>query len=310
VKNRKLLVPAMTVALVSTVLNVSPASADSASLDAEAVAALETVERILGNQTAVGAVGHDADSAAIVIEDGVTIDVPVDPSDGISVDSAAGTAAVFTPTDSSLGDFVADGAVAVAAGDGYAAVAQPLEDGDFRLAVVLEDASAPTQLSYNVALDPGVLPVQRLDGGFDFVDANGQMVGGIGAPWAVDAAGSFVPVGYSFNGNTLTRAVYTNDGTVYPVSTNFCLFGRNDQGGCNGTPEDLVRRLANASHQVAKPSAPRIIQPVQPEKAALQFACSMTIAPWNGSLGVTAGRKLINTGQVLLGSKEPSCIHR
>lgn len=151
---------------------------------------------------------------------------------------------------------------------------------------------------------------QAAEGGHDFVDAGGAVVGGLGAPWAVDAAGNLVPVGYSFNGNTLTRTVYTTDATVYPVATNFCLFGRNSQGGCNGTPEDIVRSLANASHQVAKPSAPRIIQPVQPEKAALQFACSTTIMPHNGSLGVRAGANLIQTGHVLLGSKEPSCTFR
>ncbi len=245
-KNRKLLVPVMTVVLVSTGLIVSPASADSVPLDAEAVAALETVEQILGNQTAVGAVGQDADSAAIVIEDGVTIDVPVDPSDGISVDSAAGTAAVFTPTDSSLDDFVTDGAVAVAAGDGYAAVAQPLEDGDFRLAVVLEDASAPKSLSYRVELEPGVQPVQRVDDGYDFVDAAGAVVGGLGAPWAVDAAGNLVPVGYSFNGNTLTRTVYTTDAIVYPVTTNFCLFGKNPNGSCRNPVRPVVNAVETA----------------------------------------------------------------
>lgn len=245
-KNRKLLVPVMTVVLVSTGLIVSPASADSVPLDAEAVAALETVEQILGNQTAVGAVGQDADSAAIVIEDGVTIDVPVDPSDGISVDSAAGTAAVFTPTDSSLDDFVTDGAVAVAAGDGYAAVAQPLEDGDFRLAVVLEDASAPKPLSYRVELEPGVQPVQRVDDGYDFVDAAGAVVGGLGAPWAVDAAGNLVPVGYSFNGNTLTRTVYTTDAIVYPVTTNFCLLGKNPNGSCRNPVRPVVNAVETA----------------------------------------------------------------
>lgn len=245
VKNRKLFVPAMTAVLVSTGLIVSPASADSVPLDDEAVAALETVEQILGSQTAVGAVGHDADSAAIVIEDGVTIDVPVDPSDGISVDSAAGIAAVFTPIDGSLGDFVADGALSVAAGDGYSTVAQPLEDGDLRLAVVLDDASAPTQLSYAVELEAGVQPVQRTDGGYDFVDAAGAVVGGLGAPWAVDAAGNLVPVGYSFNGNTLTRTVYTNDATAYPVTTNFCLFGKNPNGSCRGS--GVVKNVAKAA---------------------------------------------------------------
>jgi hypothetical protein len=45
----------------------------------------------------------------------------------------------------------------------------------------------------------------------------------------------FVPVGYSFNGTILTRTVCPNDATVYPVTTNFCLFGRNPNGSCCGS---------------------------------------------------------------------------
>lgn len=245
-KHRKFLVMVVAATLLPTTVVADRVQAETASADVDVVAAVEMVEQVLGSQTAVGVVGHDVDSVVALVEDGVTIDVPVDPSDGIAVDPQAGTAAVFTPTDVALGDFVADGVLAVAAGDGYAAVAQPLEDGDFRLAVVLDDATAPTSLSYQVELDPGVQPVQRLDGGYDFVDAAGAVVGGIGAPWAVDAAGNLVPVGYSFNGTTLTRTLYTNDTTVYPVTTNFCLFGKNPDGSCRNPVRPVVNAVETA----------------------------------------------------------------
>jgi hypothetical protein len=53
----------------------------------------------------------------------------------------------------------------------------------------------------------------------------------------------FVPVGYSFNGTILTRTVCPNDATVYPVTTNFCLFGRNPNGSCCNP----VRPVVNAA---------------------------------------------------------------
>jgi hypothetical protein len=171
----------------------------------------------------------------VLVEDGVAIDVPADPNNGIAIDSHIGSAVVITPTDAQLTDFEADGTTAVAEGNGYSTVAQPLEDGDFRLAVVLEDAIAPTTLGYQLELDAGVQPVMRPDGGFDFIAIDGTIVGGIGAPWATDAAGQPVPVAYSIAGNTLTRTLLTSDTTQFPVITNFCIFGRNPNGSCRGS---------------------------------------------------------------------------
>ena len=104
---------------------------------------MEVVTALLGSQTAVASVTHDADTAVHLVEDGVVMDIPADPNDGISIDAQTGTAVVVTPLDTQLAEFEADATTATADGDGYSTVAQPLEDGDFRLAVVLEDESAP-----------------------------------------------------------------------------------------------------------------------------------------------------------------------
>lgn len=204
-----------------------------ASNEEQAREALETVNALLGAETAIAATSHDEDTAVRLTEDAVTIDIASDPQDGIAIDSA--TSIVIAPTDTALGDFTARATTAVAAGDGYSSVAQPLEDGGFRMAVVLEDDSAPTSLSYEFQLESGVEPVRRADGGYDFVDSAGTKVGGIGAPWAIDAAGTPVEASYEFNGTVLTRTVTVGDSTAFPVVTNFCIFGKNPNGSCRGS---------------------------------------------------------------------------
>lgn len=231
-KQGRRFVAAMLCSAALTTVTVTTASASEAD---SVESALDAVSDLLGNQTAVASVAQDADSAVVLVEDGVAIDVPSDPNDGIAIDSHTGSAVVITPTDAQLTDFEANGTTAVADGDGYSTVAQPLEDGDFRLAVILKNASAPNTLSYQLELDPGVQPVMRPDGGFDFVAPDGTTVGGTGAPWAIDAAGQPVPVSYSITGNTLSRTVLTSDATQFPVITNFCIFGRNPNGSCRGS---------------------------------------------------------------------------
>jgi hypothetical protein len=227
------------------VMAATATSTVSASDSGPGVDGLEVVRDLLGSQTAVAPVDHDADTAVQLVEDGVVVDIPADPSDGISIDSQTGTAVVVTPLDTQLAEFEADATTAIADGDGYSAVAQPLEDGDFRLAVVLEDESAPTTLSYDFELDPGVQPVRREDGGYDFVNTTGEVVGGIGSPWAIDAAGNPVAASYDFDGTVLTRTMTIGDSTVFPVLTNWCVFGKNPNGSCRGS--GVVKNVAKAA---------------------------------------------------------------
>jgi hypothetical protein len=167
------------------------------------------------------------------VEDGTTIDVPRDPDKGIAIDlSGLGVDVVVAPLDGSLADFVTSNNVAIAQGDGYSTIAQPTEDGEFRMAVVLDDASAPRSMVYDFALEPGTAITKRSDGGYDFADATGKTLGGLGAPWGIDANGNLVDVSYSFAGGRLTRTIEVDATTAFPVVANWCLFGKNPNGSC------------------------------------------------------------------------------
>ena len=174
----------------------------------------------------------------VVVEHGTVVDVPTDPADGLTVDTAgSGVEVTMTPLDETLGEFdlVAGDPVAVAEGDGYETVAQPLADGDFRLAVTISGPESPHSFAYEMELPDGASALKRSDGGFDFVDAAGVVVGGLGAPWGEDAAGQPVAVTYDLVGNVLTRTVAISDAAAYPVLTNWCLFGKNPNGSCRGS---------------------------------------------------------------------------
>ncbi len=198
--------------------------------------AVSVIDDLLGGQSATNVVATGGDSAVVVASAGTVVEVPKDPSDGIAVDLAgSGADLVFTPPDPALEDFGRDGALAAAEGDGYSTVAQPLLGGDFRLAVTLDDPTAPRSLTYDLDLPEGTRVAPRPDGGFDFLAADGSLTGGLAAPWGVDAAGVPVEVVYHYSGDgRITRHVLTTSDTAFPVVANFCIFGKNKNGGCRG----------------------------------------------------------------------------
>lgn len=195
---------------------------------------VQQLDELLGDQTATAPATSDLDTSLDSTVAGTDIDVPRDPDDGIEVDLAGGGPAVtISPAEQELGDFSpTDEGTAAAAGEDFTTVAQPLADGDFRLAVVLDGPSAPTDLSYTLELPTGTTAHQRDDGGFDFVDESGVITGGLGAPWGVDAAGQPVMAYYTLAGQTITRHILASESAVYPVTSNFCLFGKLSNGRC------------------------------------------------------------------------------
>jgi hypothetical protein len=218
--------------------------------DGATVDAVTVVEDLLGNQTAGGVVAAGGDTAVVVATAGTVVDVPTDPTDGIAVDLAgSGADVAITPLDPGLDDFARDGAMATAGGDGYATVVQPLVGGDLRLAVTLDDPSAPRSLSYDLDLPEGTQVIQRPDGGFDFVAVDGTLTGGLAAPWAIDANGNPVSVSYHHDGNgRITRHILTDADTAYPVIANFCIFGKNPNGSCRNPIRgswDAIRKAAS-----------------------------------------------------------------
>jgi hypothetical protein len=194
-------------------------------------------EALLGNQTAPTVASTSPEEALTSKVDGTEVVIPEGVGDPLTVDLAAGAASLdIEIADREAGGFKPTaGGVAASAGDSYTSIAQPLAGGDFRLAVVLQDRSAPSTYTYDLGLEPGVRSVRRPDGGYDFVDADGGAVGGVAAPWGLDAAGHSVDVTYDLQDGRLVRTVLTDRSTVFPVVTNFCIFGKNPNGSCRGS---------------------------------------------------------------------------
>ena len=233
----RLLMSVVATAVLLGVLAV-PAGADAQGDDAgEAFVeqAADVMQETLSAGAASASVTSDGDSELVVVEDGTSIDVPSDAADPIVIELATGAGVEVQLDATETGDFERDGNVAVAEADGFRTIAEPTDDGGFRLAVIITDDASPKDFSYDFTLDEGTSVVARDDGGFDFVDGDGAIVGGIAAPWGVDAAGKPVAVWYDFDGSTLVRHVATDETTVFPVATNWCMFGKNPNGSCRGS---------------------------------------------------------------------------
>ncbi|MFI5974866.1 hypothetical protein [Streptomyces sp. NPDC051452] len=97
------------------------------------------------------------------------------------------------------------------------AAAQATTDGGFRALFTLNDANAPRQQSFRLALPTGATVRQTAEGGLIVFNADGTIIGGLETPWAKDANGNAVPTTYTVDGDTVTQTVTPNADTAFPV---------------------------------------------------------------------------------------------
>lgn len=162
----------------------------------------------------------DTDSAAVVEQEGTTLDVPKDPADGVSL-GADGTSPVTIemPNADEAKDAtkLADGTVVYPGTDGSANAVIPV-NGGVQMVTTIADAGAPTQYPYGVNVPAGGKVVVNEDGSAAVLDAEGSTVLAIPAPWATDAAGVSVPTRFTTDGQTLTQVIdHTSGAFAYPV---------------------------------------------------------------------------------------------
>ncbi|MFF1540036.1 hypothetical protein ACFVWL_08160 [Microbacterium sp. NPDC058269] len=168
--------------------------------------------------------------------------VPGEPSDIADVLEDAETAAVGTPTPSDVGlpMLQADGPdtsvalngidsevtlggsegaeiseadqYAIAEGDSVTYAVSFPEEGATRFSAIL---SAPPEEYPEWTFESGTQLLLLGDGSVSVSDADG-FVGGVEAPWAIDAAGQPLPTHYEISGSTLTQIVDTT-GATFPV---------------------------------------------------------------------------------------------
>lgn len=102
-------------------------------------------------------------------------------------------------------------------------VLQPLEDSA-RALIVLDSVAAPERYDFTLGGEVSSLEVDSPDpqagdpgGGVTAHNAQGEIVGLIDAPWAVDANNVPVPTWYEVNGTTSTQVINHDANTSYPV---------------------------------------------------------------------------------------------
>jgi hypothetical protein len=156
----------------------------------------------------------DLDSAAQT----ATVDVPFDPTKGVTLKQGTTTTVVGLPDAQhlSLGQRLPNGVVVYHNTNGSDVVVVPTASGA-QFLTVIENDDAPEDYTYPLSLSVGQT-VRVTPGGYALVlDATGKPVSSIAAPWAVSQSGN-VSTSFATDGSTLVQHIaHKASGTSYPV---------------------------------------------------------------------------------------------
>lgn len=95
-------------------------------------------------------------------------------------------------------------------------VVQPVEDGSVRISTVVNESSAPHAFTYKLSL-PGAASLELLGDGSIIIMRGGRHIGGVAAPWAVDAAGRDVATHFEIDEHSFTQVVEPTASATYPI---------------------------------------------------------------------------------------------
>ncbi|WP_158548209.1 hypothetical protein [Desertihabitans brevis] len=137
-------------------------------------------------------------------------------------------------------------------------VVDALDESTTRFSAVMKHGAANP--SWTLAGDFELLPIA--DGRVSVLDADGEVVLGIEAPWAVDAAGEAIPTRYAVDGRTLTQVVETDASTEFPVVADPTFkvlpgyvrvgFSRSESFSAVGSVASCTALLSKSPHPVGK----------------------------------------------------------
>ncbi len=140
---------------------------------------------------------------------------PVSEGGQVELGAGDGSIAFGLPPVSGTADVVDGVSVFDGADEGTHITVEPLATGS-RTSVVISASDAPTSYPFTFADDVSLEASD--DGSIDVRGADGQVVGEIAAPWAVDATGNPVATHYEVEGNVVVQVVdHTSTDVTYPV---------------------------------------------------------------------------------------------
>lgn len=220
---RRLIATVATTAVLATTILVATPGAASANTDdtvtaGEVGSALAHIDSLNGSLVAEPAPSTtDADSAAVVKSDDLTVDVSRNPEEGVAITTDGTPVTVTIPDADSAAEAkrLPDGSVAYA-GEGSATAVIPSAAGVQMLTTIANEDS-DTRYRYKVDVPDGG-KIKLADEGAVVLDAEGVIVLAVGTPWAKDASGTQVPSHFETDGSTLTQVVDHRSGSYnYPV---------------------------------------------------------------------------------------------
>jgi hypothetical protein len=148
-----------------------------------------------------------------------TVSVPNDPAKGVQFATHGQQLTIGIPGAAQSGKATKTrkGAVVYAGSDATASAVIPTTDG-VQFLTTIKNRKAPTTYDYPVTLPQGGKVQVVSGGGAVVLDATGQPIAMVTAPWAKDANGKNVQTYFTTNGTTLTQHVgHRAAGVAYPV---------------------------------------------------------------------------------------------
>ncbi len=160
-------------------------------------------------------------SAISAVVGGVSVEVPNDPSEALSLTSSSGNEfAVTLPFSDEAGtaETLAPGIVVYDNQNGSATTPVVKTDGSIQVTTLITSADAPGRYDYDITIPDGGSATIGDDGSLTVLAADGSFFAGAGAAWALDANQRPVPTHYELHDSTLTQVVDLKDPTIaYPV---------------------------------------------------------------------------------------------
>lgn len=194
--------------------------AKSAASAADAAALIEALTPA-GNAPDVVAPKVKRKGSTSVTADRTTVSLPTDPADPIVITASDGSSlGIGLPVTPTMGkaELSARGTAVYRDSKKHGGLAaQALDNGGARALITIPDAAAPHEYSFRLTSPAGVAPQLQADGSVLLSDSDGNIHGGLDAPWAKDAAGNDVPTRFSLTGHTVTQHIDVSAVTAFPV---------------------------------------------------------------------------------------------
>jgi hypothetical protein len=239
----------------------------------------------------------DPGAALTTERDDIKVDVPKTPAAGVTLNGPSiAPIEVGLPTGASTQSAVLanDGVAVYQHADTETSVAvQPVGVGAVRVMQVVNGPHAPTSFRFPLRIPRGgsIRRVSPSEERYVIVDANGDGVASISAPWSHDNDGRWVPTRYHLDGQTLVQDV-DHSGFTYPVVADPLI-----SLGCAWTQcsvylsRSATRALSNALHYVDGAAATAIATAAGAACLALTGGTAPAVCTY---AGIILGQFLIN----------------